>query len=123
MLISLTIVKKYTKLPGTRTSQRSLFLTNAGQKFKGFISQLFLYWGQLTADHWYLVIPVVLFVVFACCAGLPFLEVTTDPWSLPSSRAQKEKEYFDQHFAGASYCASQIIITAPDSPGFNFSNF
>lgn len=120
--VSFTSTDKYKRLTGTPSS--SFFLTSAGQKFEGWISRLFARWGQFVANHWYLVIPVSLMVVAACCVGLKFFKVTTDPvklWSSPNSQARKEKDYFDNHF-GPFYRTSQVIITAPDSPGFILSD-
>ena len=122
--VSLTTTGEYKKLTGNRTSHGSFFLTSAGQNFEGWISRLFAWWGQFVANYWYLVIPVALMVVAVCCVGLKFFKVTTDPvelWSAPNSRARKEKDYFDNHF-GPFYRTSQIIITAPNSPGFIFSD-
>ena len=122
--ISLTTVGKYQQLSINRISYRSFFLTSAGQTFEGWISQVFAWWGRFVAKYWFLVIPVTLLVVGGCCVGLKFFEVTTDPvelWSAPSSRARKEKDYFDSHF-GPFYRTSQIIITAPHSPGFTFND-
>ena len=116
--ISLTNTDKYKKLTSTPSS--SFFLASAGKKFEGWISRCFARWGQFVANYWYLVIPVALMVVVACCVGLKFFKVTTDPvklWSSPNSRARKEKDYYDNHF-GPFYRTSQIIITAPNSPGF-----
>ena len=123
--ISLTTVTKHNKLLAiSRISQRSFILTNLGHKFENWISQGFSKWGQVAAKYWYVVIPVVMIFVAACCAGLTFFKVTTDPvelWSAPTSRARKEKNYFDQNF-GPFYRTSQIIITAPNAPGFTFNN-
>ena len=122
--ISLTTVGNYQKLFTSRISHRSFPLTSAGQNFEDWISQVFTRWGQFVARFWFLVIPVALVVVAACCVGLIFFEVTTDPvelWSAPNSRARKEKDYFDSHF-GPFYRTSQIIITAPHSEAFNFSD-
>lgn len=122
--ISLTTVEKYAKIYSTDISHGSLFLTRINQKFENLISQLFSWWGHIVIDYWYFVTPTAMIVVFACCTGLAFVEVTTDPvelWATPNSRGQKEKEYFDQHFS-YSYRPSQIIITAPNSPGFSFND-
>ena len=122
--ISLTTTSKYKKLTSNRTSCSSFFLTSAGQAFEGWISRLFAWWGQFVAKYWFLVIPVTLVAVAACCGGLKFFKVTTDPvklWSSPNSRARREKDYFDNHFE-PFYRTSQIIITAPKSPGFVFSD-
>ena len=99
------------------------YFTNAGQKFRDLNFQLFSWWGRVTANHWYLVITAVLIVISACCSRLLFLEVTTDPvelWSVPKSSAQKEREYF--YRIGDFYRPSQIIITAPNTPGFTFDD-
>lgn len=120
VLLSFKPVGKYTKLSATKIPHRSF--TSVSQKFQGLIIRLFSWWGNVSTDYWYLIIPAVLIMAFTCCAGLVFCEVTTDPielWSVPNSLAQKEKEYFDQHF-GYIYRASQIVIKAPNSPGFTF---
>ena len=122
--ISLTSVTKYKKLSSSRISQKSCFLNDAGRKFEGWISRLFAVWGEIAAECWFAVIPIVLVLIACCCVGLMFFEVTTDPvelWSAPTSRARKEKNYFDQHF-GPFYRTSQIIITAPHVPGFTYSD-
>ena len=124
VIISLTSVGEYKKLTSNAAPHDSFFLTSAGQKFEGWISCLFAWWGLIAANYWYLVIPISLLVVGACCGGLKFFEVTTDPvelWSAPNSRSRLEKNYFDEHF-GPFYRTAQIIITAPDSPGFTVSN-
>ncbi|XP_065898211.1 NPC intracellular cholesterol transporter 1-like isoform X1 [Dysidea avara] len=100
----------------------SFCLTDIGRRCEHFISKLFSVWGYIAATFWFLVVPVALLLLAACCVGLMFFEVTTDPvelWSSPSSRARKEKEYFDQHF-GPFYRTAQIIITAPHSSDFSF---
>ena len=55
-----------------------------------------------------------------------FCDVKTDTvetWSASSagSHAQRQKKYFNQYFGG-SYRASQIVVTAPNSPGFTFTD-
>ena len=116
-------VSVYMKMSKSKTSsQRPFFLKNTDQKFEGLVNHMFSQWGYFTADYWYLVLPVALIVVGACCIGLAFCEATADPvdlWSVPNGRAQKEKEYFDQHF-DPLYRMSRIIITAPNSPAFTF---
>ena len=122
--ISLTSITRYTRLPSDRISQKSCFLNDAGRKFEGWISQLFAIWGEMAADCWFAVIPLVLVLIACCCIGLLYFEVTTDPvelWSAPSSQARKEKNYFDHHF-GPFYRTSQIIITAPHVPGFTYGD-
>jgi len=100
----------------------SFCLTDIGRSFENLISRLFSVWGYIAATYWFLVVPLALLVLVACCMGLLFFEVTTDPvelWSSPNSRARKEKDYFDENF-GPFYRTSQIIITAPNSPDFSF---
>ena len=122
--MSFTAVGNYQKLISYRISHSSFFLHSAGQNFEDWISQVFARWGHFVARYWYLVIPVAVVFVAACCVGLIFFEVTTDPvelWSAPNSRARKEKNYFDAHF-GPFYRTSQIIITAPHSQPFCFND-
>jgi len=110
----------YELIKGTDTT--SCFLTDIGRNFEDLISRYFSIWGSIVAQYWFLVVPLALILLAACCVGLLFFEVTTDPvelWSSPTSRARKEKEYFDQHF-GPFYRTSQIIITAPNSSDFSF---
>ena len=114
--------KKYTNLSSNGMSQRSYRSTYDNQK----VNKLFSWWGHATADYWYLVVPAVLIVVFVCSTGLTFCDVKTDTvetWSASNTgdRTQVEKKYFNQYFGG-SYRASQIVITAPNSPGFTFSD-
>ena len=122
--ISLTSITKYRSLSISRISQQSCFLNDAGRNFEGWISRLFAVWGEIVADLWFAVIPVVLVLIACCCIGLMFFEVTTDPvelWSAPNSRARKEKDYFDNNF-GPFYRTSQIIITSPHTPGFTYDD-
>ena len=77
--ISLTTTSEYKKLTSNRTSHSSFFLTSVGQAFVGWISRLFAWWGQFVANYWFLVIPVTLVAVAACCGGLKFFKVTTNP--------------------------------------------
>lgn len=122
--ISLTAVRSNKKLSSNRISQRSFFLTSIGRKFENWISLQFSLWGYIAAEYWFMVIPVAIVLVAGCCAGLHFFEVTTDPvelWSAPNSRARKEKNYFDENF-GPFYRPAQIIITAPNTPGFTYTD-
>ena len=125
MSVSFTSVGEYQKLGKGKISHSSSFcLTNAGQKFEDQISRVFTWWGRIAAVYWFLVIPVALILIGACCVGLLYFEVTTDPvelWSAPNSRARKEKNYFDSHF-GPFYRTAQIIIRAPDTPGFTYND-
>ena len=85
-------VGEYMELPKAKISFRHF--SNVGQKFKDLNAQLFSWWGYVTANYWYVIISAVLIVVSACCAGLIFLEITTDPvelWSVPKSCAKKER--------------------------------
>ena len=109
----------YELIKGDNTS---FCLTDIGRNFEHLISRYFSMWGYIVATYWFLIVPLALILLVACCLGLLFFEVTTDPvelWSSPSSRARREKEYFDQHF-GPFYRTSQIIITAPNSSDFSF---
>lgn len=122
--MSLSSIERYKKFCITKISYPPCVLTNGGQMIEDWISRLFTRWGCIVADYWFLVIPVALCVVIACCFGLFFFEVTTDPvelWSAPNSRAREEKNYFDHHF-GPFYRTSQVIITAPKSPAFPFND-
>ena len=123
--VSLTSVGEYQKLGNSKISHSSSFcLTDAGQKFEDWISRVFTRWGRIVAIYWFLVIPIALVLIGACCVGLLYFEVTTDPvelWSAPNSRARKEKNYFDHHF-GPFYRTAQIIIRAPDTPGFAYND-
>ena len=126
VLLPPATAKKDTNLSSNGVAHESYFSACNNGKVNSCISQLFSWWGHVTVDYWYLIIPMVLIMVFACSTGLMFYEVMTDTvetWSPfnPGGRAQKEKEYFNQHFNG-SYHASQIIITAPNIPGFTFNN-
>ena len=117
--------KKYTNLSSNGMSQRSYCSPYDNQKVDSWISQLFSWWGNVT-DYWYLVVPAVLIVVFVCSTGMTFCDIKTDTvetWSASGTgdRTQQEKKYFSQYF-GSSYHASQIVITAPHSPGFTFSD-
>ncbi|XP_065898214.1 NPC intracellular cholesterol transporter 1-like isoform X2 [Dysidea avara] len=106
----------------SESAQESFSLSQVGHNFENMISRLFSMWGYIVATFWFLVVPLALILLAFCCVGLLFFEVTTDPvelWSSPSSRARKEKNYFDQHF-GPFYRTSQIIITAPHSSDFSF---
>ena len=113
-------LEEYIKL-SFKTKISFRHFSNFGQKFEDLNTQLFSWWGHVTANYWYVVISAVLIVVSACCAGLIFLEITTGPvelWSVPKSCMKKEREYF--YRVGNFYRASQIIITAPNTPGFTF---
>ena len=90
-----------------------------------WISQLFSWWEHVTTNYWYFIVPAVI-VVFVFLTGMTLCEVKTDTvetWSasITGDQAQRDTEYFNQYFGG-SYHASQIIITAPNSPGFTFSD-
>ncbi|XP_065913538.1 NPC intracellular cholesterol transporter 1-like isoform X3 [Dysidea avara] len=104
---------------------RSLILKNdVGYRFELLTSRLFSKWGCIAETHWVLVVSIALILQSVCCAGLMFLDEATDPielWSGPDSRASKEKEYFEKHF-GPVHRTSQIIITAPNSSNFSFTD-
>ena len=85
-----------------------------GHVIEKWIQKVFYYWGRFAAKYWYLVLLFSLLICAALSFGLFFFKVTTDPvelWSAPTSRARKEKEYFDSHF-NPFYRTEQIIVTA-----------
>ena len=128
-----TILMVYLCFTGSRTKRstqinvisRSNFSTNEfGNRFEFLISRLFSKWGCIAVNHWVMVVPIALILLSVCCAGLMFLDEATDPvelWSGPDSRVSKEKEYFEKHF-GPVHRTSQIIITAPNSSNFSFTD-
>ncbi|KHJ43473.1 putative niemann-Pick C1 protein [Trichuris suis] len=77
-------------------------------------------WGIVCTRH-----PVVVFlagflVSVACCCGLFYMEITTDPvqiWSAPGSRARREKQFFDAHFE-PFYRIEQLIIVPTNQSAF-----
>ncbi|MEE6464214.1 hypothetical protein FKM82_006214 [Ascaphus truei] len=90
-----------------------------GERFENCLRLGFTKWGSFCVRHpWIVIFFSVVFIV-ACCFGLKFMKITTDPvelWSAPHSRAHKEKNYFDAHF-GPFFRTEQLIIRAPLSKG------
>ena len=103
-------------------SRSFLSIGKAGCRHELFITRLFSKWGCITVNHWVLVTSIALISLSVCCAGLMFVDETTDPvelWSKQDGDASKEKKYFEEHF-GPAHRTSQIIITAPNSSNFSF---
>ncbi|VDL60014.1 unnamed protein product [Hymenolepis diminuta] len=68
--------------------------------------------GLLIAQHPIATLLFSTVLVAILCGGLTMLTVTTNPvdlWSDPSSRARREKDYFDSHF-GPFYRVEQLIL-------------
>ena len=83
----------------------------------------FQWWGTFCGSHPFTVIVSCVGVVAVLSLGMLKLTVTTDPvklWSSPYSQSQLEKNYFDSHF-GPYYRTEQVIIRAPNSKPFNYT--
>ena len=105
------------KEPMSSSSSLCHCYAKIGHVIENRIQKVFYYWGQFAAKYWYLVLLFSLLISAALSFGLFFFNVTTDPvelWSAPTSRARKEKEYFDSHF-NPFYRTEQIIVTAQNS--------
>ncbi|KAG8571041.1 hypothetical protein GDO81_011513 [Engystomops pustulosus] len=90
-----------------------------GERLENGLRIAFTKWGSFCVRNPWIVIFFSLAVIAACCAGLKFMRITTDPvelWSDPQSQARREKDYFDTHF-GPFFRTEQLIITAPLSKG------
>nr|XP_033789766.1 NPC intracellular cholesterol transporter 1 [Geotrypetes seraphini] len=87
-----------------------------GERFESWLRLVFSRWGSFCVRNPVLIIIFTLIFIAACCTGLMHMTITTDPvelWSSPSSKARKEKEYFDSHF-GPFFRTEQIIVTVPN---------
>ncbi|XP_072538578.1 NPC1-like intracellular cholesterol transporter 1 [Salminus brasiliensis] len=89
-----------------------------------FLGSLFQSWGTVMARHPLKVIFACLLVVVAFSTGMMNMNMTTDPvqlWSAPNSRARREKDFHDAHFA-PFFRTNQLILTAPDRPGYTYDS-
>lgn len=88
------------------------------------VDHLFTKWGTMCAGN-----PGKVFAVGVClasvlCAGVVFLQVTTDPvdlWASPHSRSRIEKEYYDENFQ-PFYRTTQIFIRPIGFESFDEGN-
>ncbi|XP_072460487.1 NPC intracellular cholesterol transporter 1 isoform X1 [Notamacropus eugenii] len=86
-----------------------------GAAFEGCLIKGFTQWGSFCVRNPLPVIFCSLVFIAACCSGLVFMRLATNPvdlWSAPNSQAHLEKEYFDTHF-GPFFRTEQLIIQAP----------
>ena len=100
-----------------------LGIAQVGAWMEFVIKSLFYYWGVFAAKYWFIVIPAAILLFGALCAGIKFINITTDPvelWSAPDSEARTEKNYFDKNFS-PFYRTEQVIIrTKPHVHGYSF---
>ncbi|KAM3927967.1 NPC intracellular cholesterol transporter 1 [Leptodactylus fuscus] len=109
----------------TPTSGEPSCCDRFGERLENCLRVAFTKWGSFCVRHPWIVIFFSLAVIAACCSGLKYMRITTDPvelWSDPQSQARREKEYFDTHF-GPFFRTEQLIITAPNSTGDIYSPF
>ncbi|XP_027702658.1 NPC intracellular cholesterol transporter 1 isoform X1 [Vombatus ursinus] len=86
-----------------------------GAAFEGCLTKGFTWWGSFCVRNPGPVIFCSLVFITACCSGLVFMRLTTNPvdlWSAPDSQAHLEKEYFETNF-GPFFRTEQLIIQAP----------
>ncbi|XP_069587304.1 NPC intracellular cholesterol transporter 1 [Ranitomeya imitator] len=96
-----------------------------GEWLENCLRVAFTKWGSFCVRNPWTVIFFSLAVIAACCSGLKFMRITTDPvelWSDPDSQARREKDYFDTHF-GPFFRTEQLIITAPYTKGETYSPY
>ncbi|XP_068093368.1 NPC intracellular cholesterol transporter 1-like [Hyperolius riggenbachi] len=96
-----------------------------GERLESCLRTAFTKWGSFCVRHPWIVIFFSLALIAACCSGMIYMQITTDPvelWSDPHSQARKEKDYFDTHF-GPFFRTEQLIITAPFSKGDTYSPY
>ncbi|KAF4070427.1 hypothetical protein AMELA_G00285310 [Ameiurus melas] len=89
-----------------------------------FLGSGFQIWGTRMARYPKTVLIVCLVAVVAFSTGLMYIELTTDPvqlWSAPDSRAMREKDFHDQHFA-PFFRTNQLILTAPARKGYVYDS-
>ncbi|KAF7694921.1 NPC1-like intracellular cholesterol transporter 1 [Silurus meridionalis] len=89
-----------------------------------FLGAHFQTWGTIMARYPKTVIFICFVVVVAFSTGLMHIELTTDPvqlWSAPESRARREKDFHDQHFA-PFFRTNQLILTAPGTKGYVYDS-
>ncbi|XP_053323939.1 NPC intracellular cholesterol transporter 1 [Spea bombifrons] len=96
-----------------------------GERLENCLRVAFTKWGVFCVRNPFIVIFFSVVAIAACCSGLRYAKLTTDPvelWSDPHSVARKEKDYFDTHF-GPFFRTEQLIITAPNSHGEIYSPY
>ena len=83
----------------------------------------FTSWARFSFSHPLIVIAGALIFIGACSGGMYFFVMTSAPidlWSAPNSQTRIEKEKFDATFV-PFYRNTQIIVTAPRQPSFNYT--
>eukprot|EP01133_Synstelium_polycarpum_P007495 gene7495-8771_t len=84
-----------------------------GIKDPSMIQRLFYLYGQFVSRHPLKIVAFCLLFTVVCSIGILKLDIEQDPvklWVSPTSRAAKEKDYFDENF-GPFYRIEQLIIT------------
>ena len=87
------------------------------------LHNFFTNWATFAVSHPWTVIMCAVVVVGACCGGMYFFVLTSAPidlWSAPQSQTRLEKNKFDATFV-PFYRTTQVIITAPKIPSFNYT--
>ena len=83
---------------------------------------VFTSWARFALTHPFIVIFCALIFIGACSGGMYFFVMTSAPidlWSAPQSQTRIEKDKFDATFV-PFFRTTQIIVTAPNQPSFNY---
>eukprot|EP01133_Synstelium_polycarpum_P007496 gene7496-8772_t len=89
------------------------------------IQKFFYLYGQFVSRHPLKIVAFCLLFTIVCSIGILNLDIEQDPvklWVSPTSRAAKEKDYFDENF-GPFYRIEQLIITPKTGAVGNILNY
>ena len=83
----------------------------------------FTKWATFAVSHPWIVIVIATLLIGAFCGGMYFFHLTSAPidlWSAPTSQTRLEKNKYDATFV-PFYRTTQVIVTAPKVPAFNYT--